>query len=573
MDARFQLVRDVFGRSTAKFEVPPYQRGYEWSNGEFNDLWLDIQRVGDQVEKHFLGNIILLKEGTYSDQFEIVDGQQRLATISILVIAIRDSEDFPNENDHRVTDILNRSKDGENNKRRLHLYEDNADDSYESLWNGNPEQAKGNVKDAYDFYEQKLSQLDRDEIEETLSKVFNDLSVVETTVEDPAFAYPIFQTQNARGKEVSPIVLAKSRIHGAAKKLDDNRDEQYVIHSWEQIYKDLQEHLSGPRFRREDIRVRRPMAHILSNSEVETETRIKKSSLYENFERVLNSFSDVQDFVDWFEDNVEMHLYDLSSSRFDVNPRNFDREIERQLQYLNSTSNHSEVLSMAIYKKYENEFELKSQRQNNLLKHDFKLAATIGMRMRLADANHNKIRDAIYSAASEIKNVEHHTEIREVLRSTIDTYTPTDPQIIENLRANSVSVGGRFQFRTVLYLVSIEECRRSDPFWIDLTRLDLEHITPKNTFEKPEYARWRRNHSKEDFEERRDKIGNLTLLIPEDHSGIDEQSGFDAKKSSYRNSGIKTTQEICDYDEWNDEMIDDRSAHLAQQLTDYWSIK
>lgn len=573
MDARFQLIRDVFGRSTAKFEVPAYQRGYEWSNNEFNDLWLDLQRIGDQVGKHFLGNIILLREGTYSDQYEIVDGQQRLATISILVTAIRDSKNFQNENDHRVEDILNRSKDGKANKRRLHLYGDNADHSYEALWKGNPEEADGNVKDAYNYFEKKLSQLNTDEIEETLSKVFNDLSVVETTVEDPAFAYPIFQTQNARGKEVSPIVLAKSRIHGAAKKLDNEREEKHVIHRWEEIYNKLQEQLSGPRFRREDIRVRRPMAHILSNSEVETETRIKKSSLYENFERVLNSFADVRDFVSWFEDNVDIHLYDLSSSRFDVNPRSFNREIERQLQYLNSTSNHSEVLSMAIYKKYKDEFELKDQRQNKLLKHDFKLAATIGMRMRLADTNHNKIRDAIYSAASEIKAVEDHTEIREILQSTIDTYTPSDPQIVENLRANSVSVGGRFQFRTVLYLVSIEESRRSDPFWIDLNRLDVEHITPKNTFEKPEYARWKRNHLEEDFDERKNKIGNLTLLIPEDHSGIEEKEGLNAKKRAYQNSGIKTTQAICDYEEWNDDKINERSVHLAEQLIEYWSTE
>ncbi|MFC5135539.1 MULTISPECIES: DUF262 domain-containing protein [Haloferacaceae] len=277
MDARFQLVRDLFGRSTAKFEVPAYQRGYEWSDKEFNDLWLDLERIGGQVEKHFLGNIILLKEGTYSDEYEIVDGQQRMATISILTIAIRDSESFQKENDHRITDILNRSEGGDANKRRLHLYEDNANRSYESLWNGNAENAEGKIKDAYNFYQQKLSQLDEDEIEETLSKVFNNLSVVETTVEDPAFAYPIFQTQNARGKEVSPIVLAKSRIHGAAKKLDDEREEKHVIHRWEEIYKDLKEELSGPRFRREDIRVRRPMAHILANSEVETQTRIKKS--------------------------------------------------------------------------------------------------------------------------------------------------------------------------------------------------------------------------------------------------------------------------------------------------------
>lgn len=574
MDARFQLVRDLFGKSKAKFEVPPYQRGFEWSTNEFNDLWLDLNRIGGQVDKHFLGNIILLKQGTYSDEYEIVDGQQRMATLSILTIAIRDSDKFErDEGDNRIDTILNRLKGGNETHRRLYLYEDDADSSYNSLWNGEPQEAEGDIREAYDFYERKLSELKYDEIEDLLSKVFNDLSVVETVVEDPALAYPIFQTQNARGKEVSPIVLAKSRIHGAARKLDDKREEKHVIHRWEEIYEDLKENLSGPRFRREDIRVRRPMAHILANSQIETQTRIKKADLYENFERVLNSYDDVRDFVEWFEENVDRHLYDLSSSKLDVNARNFNNEIRRQLQYLNSTSNHSEVLSLAITKKYEQEFEFKKSRQERLLENDLKLAATIGMRMRLADRQHNSIRDAFYSAASEIKNVTDHAEIREVLRSTIETYTPSDPEIEENLVANSVSVGGRFQFRTVLYLVSIEESRRNDPFWIDLNKLHVEHLTPKKTFEDSQYARWQPNHAKEEFDDRRNRIGNLTLLLPNEHNGINETDGFDAKKRTYKDSGMKITQQLCDYSEWDDEKIDERSRMLAKQLTEYWSIK
>lgn len=574
MDADFKLVKRIFGRSTAKFEVPAYQRGYEWSNNEFNDLWLDIQRIEGRADKHFLGNIILLKkEGQYSDEYEIVDGQQRLATISILVMAIRDSKDFQNEDDSRIRDILYRSKDGKENRRFLHLYNDSADNSYESLWCGSPEKAEGNIKDAYVYYQQKLSQLNGDEIEDVLSKVFNNLSVVETTVDDPALAYPIFQTQNARGKEVSPIVLVKSRIHGAARKLGNKRDEQHVIDQWEEIYEDLREKLGGPRFRSENIRVRRPMSHILSNSPVETETRVKSSSLYETFERVLNNFDDVRDFVDWFEEEVKNHLYNLSSSRLDVDSRKFNKEIDRQLQYLNASSNHSEVLSMAIYKKYENEFDIWDQRKKELLKHDFRLAAILGVRMRLASIDRNDIRDFTYSAASKIKEATGHTDIRKTLQSVIDTRGPTDPEIVENLRANKVSVGGRYQFRTVLYLVSIEESRRNDIFRMNLNRLDVEHITPKKTFEKPRYVTWRKHHSEENFGERKDKIGNLTLLTPEDHSGIDEENGFESKKQSYQNSSIKTTQELCDYKKWNDEEIDERSARMGEQLANYWSIK
>ena len=69
--------------------MPPYQRGYEWGKKEFQDLWLDLQRLGDTTNQHYLGNIILLEKNS-SELFEIVDGQQRMVTISLFLMAIRD---------------------------------------------------------------------------------------------------------------------------------------------------------------------------------------------------------------------------------------------------------------------------------------------------------------------------------------------------------------------------------------------------------------------------------------------------------------------------------------------------
>lgn len=89
MEAKFRTIRQLFSKPGAKFEVPDYQRGYEWSKKEFEDLWLDIQRVGSNVDQHYLGNIILL-EKQRGQVYEIVDGQQRMVTVSLLVMAIRD---------------------------------------------------------------------------------------------------------------------------------------------------------------------------------------------------------------------------------------------------------------------------------------------------------------------------------------------------------------------------------------------------------------------------------------------------------------------------------------------------
>jgi uncharacterized protein with ParB-like and HNH nuclease domain len=58
-NAEFKNVRKLLGDSGTKYQVPPYQRGYEWGTDEWKDLWLDGHRI-KQSETHFLGNIILL---------------------------------------------------------------------------------------------------------------------------------------------------------------------------------------------------------------------------------------------------------------------------------------------------------------------------------------------------------------------------------------------------------------------------------------------------------------------------------------------------------------------------------
>jgi hypothetical protein len=153
-----------------------------------------------------------------------------------------------------------------------------------------------------------LQTLSESEIEDLLDNTVDSLRVVRTKLDDPALAYPIFQSQNARGKDVPQHILATSRVHGEAYKLDSESEKKRIIKSWDEIYDDLNESLGRPRFRpRNDIPVTRPMSHILSVSEAKTPTRITKGELYENFERVINSYDNVSDFVDWFSDEKDTY--------------------------------------------------------------------------------------------------------------------------------------------------------------------------------------------------------------------------------------------------------------------------
>src|SRR3990172_1803242 len=70
------------------YRVPPYQRDYSWGEEQWEDLWndlADLRREPD--ERHYMGALVV--EGKSDREFLIIDGQQRLATLSILALAVQ----------------------------------------------------------------------------------------------------------------------------------------------------------------------------------------------------------------------------------------------------------------------------------------------------------------------------------------------------------------------------------------------------------------------------------------------------------------------------------------------------
>lgn len=78
--------------------VPDYQRDYSWSPNEVETLWIDLCNAHEQQSEYFMGTIVLKKHDLNDDQFDIVDGQQRLATFSILFSVVASiATAFPSE--------------------------------------------------------------------------------------------------------------------------------------------------------------------------------------------------------------------------------------------------------------------------------------------------------------------------------------------------------------------------------------------------------------------------------------------------------------------------------------------
>ncbi|EMA24909.1 DUF262 domain-containing protein [Haloarcula marismortui] len=557
MEARFRTVRELFNKPGAKFTVPGYQRGFEWGKKEFEDLWLDINRIGRRVDRHYLGNIILL-EKERGETFEIVDGQQRMVTLSLLLMAIRDSMVVGERDDKRVTQVIN-SYPKADPEQRIILHDEEADESFRKIWRGAVDEATGPVSVAYNYYLDQLQDLSDAEIDNLTQNIVTRLEVVETQCSDVSLAYTIFQSQNERGKEVSPHILVKSRVYGAAEELESKEDRVQAKRRWDHIYDLLQEELGGTRWRNDEMKVRRPMSQILLSADTDMPFRIDKSDLYRNFEEVLASYDNILELVEWFQDEVDQYL-ELTSGQYDVSGGGYSNGTVRNLQYMNASSTQAEVLSQSLCRRVDDE---------DMLKEYLRLASVIGMRHELAGSSAKEKDDPMFKSAKRVREAENNKAIRRVLREMAVEETPDDGEIVQNLKSNPMNYHGAWQFRTLLTLVGLEE-NRQEALRVELGKLHIEHIAPRRLSEDSKYSRWRRVIDEDEFDGVKNLLGNLTLLLPEEHGSLKEEN-FNSKRAAYGNSDLEIAEEVSDYEEWNVENIRQRTERLAQEAADVWS--
>ena len=88
------------------FAVPNYQRNYSWYYDEWEDLWLDIEELSHD-ENHYMGYVVL-KRTNNPKHYEIIDGQQRITTLSIICLACISL----------LQDWINSDIDADDNKQR-----------------------------------------------------------------------------------------------------------------------------------------------------------------------------------------------------------------------------------------------------------------------------------------------------------------------------------------------------------------------------------------------------------------------------------------------------------------------
>ncbi|OPG38394.1 hypothetical protein BGL68_08025 [Helicobacter pylori] len=222
MDAKATTLLKFFEEhQNNQFVIPIYQRLYSWKKEQCEQLWDDIIKIGgnDQIKGHFIGSILYVRDDdTHSSPLLIIDGQQRLTTITLLFIALRDHlndedeflEKFSREKIESY--LINSDKDGDK-KFRLILSESDKD-TLLSLIDENkrkPSELSLKIMENFKLFEEWIRK-NTDKLE-TIFKGLEKLMIVWIALkkekDDPQL---IFESMNSKGIELTQTDLIRNYI-------------------------------------------------------------------------------------------------------------------------------------------------------------------------------------------------------------------------------------------------------------------------------------------------------------------------------------------------------------------------
>ena len=555
LEAHEFALKDVFCDDYA-FEIPGYQRPYSWEVEQaetlVDDLLQFLQEQPDNIKEaapYFLGSIVLIKPSGALSQ--VVDGQQRLTTLTILFSVIRclipekyraglEQSIFQKGDPLLLTEDKPRLTTRPKDQGFFHKYIQEAG-NLSALFDSNEElnDSQKNMQSNALAMHRQLHTFD----EETLVRLSQFLMlgcfVVLVTTPDVDSAYRIFSVMNDRGLDLSPTDILKSLITGTIP--ETNNKQTIYTNKWE----DLEEDIGRDNFNS-------LFAHIRM-----MEMRAKsRSNMVADFKIHIKPERDPIGFID---DKLVPYTK-IYSEILDQSftSHSFSNEINQSLYWLRRIDN-SDWVPPAIY--YIAKYRTAPERLARFLRKLEKLASVLMI-------NRISINYRIARYTDLLNAIDSNTEFEDgsTLFLTVDEKKTAVEQIsgpIYKLRKIRVMVLLRLDFE-----LSDNMARYNHP------KITVEHVMPQTPADNSQWKKW--CPDEEEHQKLVHCLGNLALLSRNKNSAASNYE-FDKKKTAYFNpvsghTSFVLTNQIIQETEWTPELIRQRQKQLLGKLTAAWGL-
>ncbi|MCY4082040.1 MAG: helix-turn-helix domain-containing protein [Caldilineaceae bacterium] len=540
---------------TYRFEVPEYQRPYAWTTEQTGELLDDILHAMGEVEEvhdappYFLGSIVIIKKGL-RPQAQIVDGQQRIATLTILFCVLRElaAESDKSSIDRYVYEPGDKFA-GIQGHYRLSVrgrdnsfFRDNIQErgklsaAVKRPLNGLPDSQRGMVQNA-GYMMEELAKLDERRRDTLMQFLVQRCYLVVVSTSDRNSAYRIFSVLNDRGLDLSPTDILKAEIIGSLPK--DSRARNTAV--WEEIEEDL----GRDRFR--DL-----FAHIRM---ISMKSRAQGTLQQEFQEHVLKEV-DREAFI-------EKVLEPYAEAYVTVTGATCQRaggsgEVNRYLRFLNRLDNFDWIPpAMAFFRR-----------------HDSSPDAIFGFVRDLERLAYKMfiMRENINRRIQRYRSVLHSIQRREDLSAARSPLQLDAGEKAELLRVLDGPIYTRRRVPRVL-LLRLDTLLAEAGASYEHPIITIEHVLPQNP---KRGSQWFRDFP--DEEERTEwthRLGNLVLLSRIKNSGASNYE-FDYKKREYFQKGgaaaFVLTASVRDESEWTPEVLERRQRKLIDVLKKEWRL-
>jgi len=203
-----------------QFIIPIFQRNYSWDGGHCEQLWSDIIRVGSnsKLESHFIGSAVYIPEKDTSaaiSRWIVIDGQQRIATITLLLLAfmrrLRDEElDRPVSADE-LEDYFLINRYGKEEQRYKLLLTETDKDTLIALLKGKENQETGSqrILENFQFFTERIADSDLNVVYQGIQKLMIVDVRLQHGLDNPQM---IFESMNSTGKELTQADLIRNFV-------------------------------------------------------------------------------------------------------------------------------------------------------------------------------------------------------------------------------------------------------------------------------------------------------------------------------------------------------------------------
>lgn len=553
MDARKGNIYEILN-GNKQFLIPVYQRYYSWDIEQCKRLWNDIVEMQKKGKVgHFVGSIVNIAEQampTGVQKYMIIDGQQRMTTLSLLLLALRDyainNPEDTTVNARRIDNMLLKNEYESGDERYKLLLTETDRDILMRLVEEKPipDDTRSKLLDNYKFFAGKIAdkELQPAEVYESIGKLQIVNITLDRSVDD---AQAIFESLNSTGKELSESDLIRNYVLMGLEPTEQTYVYEHLWRPMELLFVYETQDSVMDRFFRDYLTMK--ITRIPKQDRVYEEFKLYHLNC--EFSTIRELCQDLLTYAKYYTDMVFKRSSNpaLKSLYEDIN------DLRMEVSYPFLLKVHNDYAEGII--------------SEDDLKLIIRLCISYVFRRSICDIPTNSLNKTFATLRNEIRQDDYVNSIKAffVMRDDYKEF-PNDDKFTAAFVSRDI-----YTMRSRNFILShLENYGNKAPIIIE--NYTIEHIMPQNSSLSPEWQQMLGVNWREVQKTYLHTIGNLTLTAynseMSDHPfmvKMDMEGGF-------KESALRLNAYVVKLTEWNEQRIKERASLLADKAKQIWAF-